>query len=171
MRGMALNKRSHARCTTVLIFLVMTVLGLACSGADSSDEASPSNIPAPSGIGSDGEKLTLETVDGGSVTGLVITDHRGFAVYGTTGETADSLICVDDCTRVWIPLAPRDGAVADKLDESLYAVITRPDGIQQVTYAEVPLYLWTGDRRIGITGGAGVAGTWFALSEAAGFIG
>jgi hypothetical protein len=48
----------------------------------------PTADPAPAGVGPSGQALTLEVVDGGTATGLVITDHRGFAVYGVTGEAA-----------------------------------------------------------------------------------
>ena len=131
----------------------------------------PTSIPAPSGVGADGAMLTLEVLDGGPETGLVITDHRGFVVYGVAGETADAEpVCSGDCLDIWIPLEPRDAAVAANLDLSLYDVYLRPDGIEQVTYGDVPLYLWSGDRDIGITGGAGVAGTWFALTAAGGFV-
>ncbi len=158
----------------VVVSVLVVMLVAACSG-DATSQAertvAPTPIPAPAGVTSDGAELTLAVVDGGPATGLVITDHRGFAVYGVTGETTGELICVDDCLAVWIPVAPREAAVAGELDTSRYGSFTRPDGIEQATYADIPLYLWTGDREIGITGGAGVAGTWFALTAECGFLG
>jgi len=131
----------------------------------------PTTIPAPSGVGENGQELTLEVIDGGDTTGLIITDHRGFAVYGVTGETpTGDPICEGDCLDVWIPVVLRDAAVSSQLDTALFSVWTRPDGIAQAVYADVPLYLWSGDSEVGITGGAGVAGTWFALTETAGFV-
>ncbi len=132
----------------------------------------PTSVAAPAGSGPNGEQLTLEVVDGGPVTGLILTDHRGFAVYGVTGETTSGApVCFGDCLDVWIPLTPRDRAVSDRLNLGLYDTYLRPDGIDQATYAGVPLYLWSGDSDVGITGGAGVAGTWFALTAAGGYIG
>lgn len=131
----------------------------------------PTTVPAPDGVGPSGEALTLEVVDGGTSTGLVITDHRGFAVYGVAGEAPEGKpTCFGDCLDIWIPLSPRDLAVSDQLELDLFDVYTRPEGFDQVVYAGVPLYLWSGDNEIGITGGAGVAGTWFALTETAGFV-
>lgn len=166
------------RVTATGLRLVGLVL-VACLCAGCSDDAvssadrveAPTAIPAPAGVGADGARLTLEVIDGGEATGRVITDHRGFAVYGTTGETTDDLVCVEGCLDVWPPVEPRDAAIAAALDEALYETFVRPDGIEQVAYAGVPLYTWTGDSEIGITGGAGVAGTWFALTETGGFIG
>ena len=70
------------------------------------------------------------------------------------GESVEALLCTGECADVWIPLAPRDPAVAVGLDVDRYTVLTRPNGDQQAVYAGVPLYLWTGDREIGITAGA-----------------
>jgi predicted lipoprotein with Yx(FWY)xxD motif len=146
---------------------VVVALFSACSPATAT--VSERGIAAPDSTGSDGQELTLAVVDGGQVTGKVITDHRGFAVYGVAGETADELVCLDECTTVWTPLAPRNAAVADELDVSQLTTLRRPDGSEQAVYAGVPLYTWTGDRQVGITGGAGVAGIWFALTETGGF--
>lgn len=149
--------------------LLILLVGCASDGADNVN-AAPTSIAAPSGVNDAGTEVVLEVVDGGDATGLVITDRRGFAVYGNTGETVRSLICLDDCTSVWIPLTS-DGrtAVADELDPALLGLVERPDGITQVSYAGAPLYLWTGDRSVGVTGGAGIAGTWYALTETGGF--
>ena len=107
--------------------------------------------------------MTLEIVTNGDLR--LITDHRGYPVYGNTRGTADALFCADaECTTAWPPLEPRDRAVAADLDLARFAIIARPDGSEQVVYNGVPLYLWSGDRAIGIPGGAGVAGIWFAMT-------
>ena len=161
-----------ALCIAVVVFA-------GCSGgAEPASEradratvaAEPTPIPAPDGVDSAGNPLTLEVVDGGPATGLVVTNHLGFAVYGLTGETTDALVCVDECLQVWIPVAPRIGTTASVLEPTLYGTFARPDGISQVTYNDIPLYTWARDEAVGITGGAGVAGTWFALTEEGGFV-
>jgi len=87
------------------------------------------------------------------------------AVYGNENETITELICVEaECTSVWVPLQPRDAFISARLNAELYQVIARPDGIEQVAYGGTPLYTWTGDSLIGYPQGAGVAGTWFALT-------
>ena len=170
------SRRRLGSATIAIVLSALLLLGAVACGGDSVSQAervvAPTSVPAPSGVGADGQELTLEVVVGGATTGLVLTDHRGFVVYGVTGEAAEGEpTCFGDCLDVWIPLSPRDLAVSDQLEIDLFAVYTRPDGIDQVVYAGIPLYLWTGDREVGITGGAGVAGTWFALTETAGFIG
>lgn len=164
-----LRARRIARAACALLLILS-----ACSNDSVSQTeraVAPTPIAAPDGIGPAGQALTLEVIDGGPATGLVITDHRGFAVYGVTGEEANGQpTCVEACLDVWIPLSPRDLAISDRLDMSLFEVYTRPDGVDQVVYAQIPLYLWSGDSEVGVTGGAGVAGTWFALTETAGFV-
>lgn len=155
------------------VFACVALLVTSCGSdavSDAERVAQPTAIAAPSGLSSDGEQLTLEVVNGGTTTGLVLTDHRGFAVYGLTGESATEIICDDDCTAVWIPLVPRGGGVATGLDADQYSIIERADGSAQAAYGGVPLYLWSGDTEIGVTGGAGVAGTWFALTATGGQI-
>ena len=153
--------------------LVIVAFGLAVIFGCGADEAVGSTRPAPlpapaavappAGIGPAGESLSLEVVDSAGI--MLITDHRGFVVYGNDRETSEVLFCVDaDCTDAWPPLEPRDPAIAEGLDRSKYEVMARPDGIEQVVYDGVPLYLWTGDSTVGVPAGSGVAGIWFALT-------
>lgn len=165
------SRRRYQLIVGALVALIV-LAGCGSNGTGSPTGAvAPTEIAAPSGVNSAGTEVVLEVVDGGEATGLVITDRLGFVVYGNTGETVTSLVCLDDCTSVWIPLTSEGRTtVSDSLDPTQLGLVERPDGITQVSYAGVPLYLWTGDDRIGITGGAGVAGTWFALTETAGFV-
>lgn len=131
-------------------------------------QAAPTPIPAPTGVGADGELLSLETVDGSGTA--FITDFNGFVVYGVQGETAEELICIDDCLTEWMPVQPRDKAIAAELDLDLYSTFTRPDGTEQVSYMDVPLYTWSGDNSVGLAQGTGVAGIWFAITSDGDFI-
>jgi len=42
--------------------------------------------------------------------------------------------------------------------------IERPDGTYQVTYNDLPLYYFTGDKQSGDTNGQGVAGLWSVVT-------
>lgn len=165
MSGSAVVRRK--RDLAIVAFGLAVVFGCGADDAVGSTRPAPPPAPAavaaPSGVGPAGESLSLEVVD--SVGIMLITDHRGFVVYGNEQETSEALFCVDaDCTNAWPPLEPRDPAIAESLDRSKYEVIARPDGIEQVVYDGVPLYLWTGDSAVGVPAGSGVAGIWFALT-------
>lgn len=165
---MRVSTQVHRQTSLVLLMVALMLLS-ACGGdeAISSTRAAPRPAPtavdAPSGVGDGGEALSLEVVESAEL--MLITDHRGFAVYGNERDTADSLFCADtECTSVWQPLAPRDRAVSTSLDLEKYEVISRPDGLEQVVYDGVPLYLWSGESVIGVPRGSGIAGIWFALT-------
>jgi len=164
---------SHQRRRFLGLAAAAALLFSACAGdaVIQADRAAPTAIPAPASVNEEGQDLSLGVVDGGDATGMLITDHRGFAVYGVTNETTDALVCDEDCTRVWIPVRPRGDAIPQELDPALYGVFERPEGGDQVSYRDIPLYTWTGDSEIGRTAGAGVAGSWFALTEVGGFLG
>lgn len=173
VRDAAHSLRRLPRVAATVLTLLVAVSACSDGGTVAQGDRieAPTSIAAPSGLDTDGTELTLAVVDGGDATGRVLTDHRGFAVYGLTGETmGGALQCFGECLEVWIPVAPRDGGVASELDDARYEVYLRPDGIEQATYAGVPLYTWTGDDEVGITGGAGVAGTWFALTTTSGHL-
>lgn len=161
-RGFSLRMRFVAFLS---VFVLFALLAAGCSAAPvagtSKRDAAPTPIPPPSGLNDAGEKLSLELVENEGVK--YITDHEGFVVYGLEDETALALLCVDECRDDFTPLAPRDKAVADGLDIELFTSFTRPDGDVQVLYNEIPLYRWSGDTKVGVAGGSGVAGVWFAL--------
>ncbi len=153
-----------------LALVAASVLALltGCSGSaaqgQSTRQAAATTVPAPEAQSESGEQLTLTTVPLESGA-LLVTDHRGYAVYGNRQETPEELQCVDaECTASWIPLAPRHCAVGPALDLDQYAVVSRPDGSEQVTYDGVALYVWSGDGAVGVPAGDGVAGIWFAVS-------
>lgn len=162
--------KRYRHVTALLLAALVILISGACSGSDDpiaagrdAPDARPTGVPAPAGVGPNGEVLTLEvvTVDGFAI----VTDNRGMAVYGNERDTPDSIFCVDpDCEAAWPPLRPADAFISSLLDVTQYSVTTRPDGTAQVVYAGHPLYLWSGDSRVGIPGGAGVAGIWFALT-------
>ena len=154
-------------CLAIVGAGLVVVFGCGDDEAVGSTRLAPPPAPAavapPSGVGPEGESLSLEVVESAGI--MLITDHRGFAVYGNERETPAALVCADaDCTKVWLPLEPRDPAIAARLDRSKFDVILRPDGIEQVVYDQIPLYLWTGDSAVGVPAGSGVAGIWFALT-------
>jgi predicted lipoprotein with Yx(FWY)xxD motif len=79
-------------------------------------------------------------------------------------------MCTGSCAQSWPPVLLTDGATAatagSGVDASKLGTIDRPDGGTQVTYAGMPLYLWTGDSAPGQATGQGVAG--FSVASPAG---
>jgi predicted lipoprotein with Yx(FWY)xxD motif len=103
----------------------------------------------------------------------VLVSAGGRTLYRASGESKNAVKCTGYCATDWRPLVVTAGAkpVAGKgVRASLLGTVRRPDGKVQVTYAGMPLYLYTGDRKPGSVSGQGVGavrwlgGTWNAIS-------
>ena len=49
------------------------------------------------------------------------------------------------------------------VDESLYGTVERRDGTQQVTYRDLPLYRFSGDKAEGDIQGQGLSDVWWVV--------
>lgn len=95
----------------------------------------------------------------GTPDGTVLVDRAGAWLYVNRADTAGGVgdfTCTGGCLRSWHPflLTPSDLApVAPRGVAASLAVVQRPGGGQQVTYAGAPLYLWAGGGRAPAGGG------------------
>ena len=64
--------------------------------------------------------------------------------------------CYGECAETWIPATLKNGV---KLGKS-YTLIKRRDGSYQAAFRGKPLYLYSGDRKIGDINGDGIGGVW-----------
>lgn len=106
----------------------------------------------------------------GSAAGLgqVLVDSEGHTLYAFGGDGEGTPTCEGACAKAWPPLLvergepePSNGAGASRL-----GTVKRADGTRQVTYADHPLYSFSGDKSPGQANGNGstaFGGTWTAL--------
>jgi predicted lipoprotein with Yx(FWY)xxD motif len=98
--------------------------------------------PAPAGP----VKVSTTSIAG---LGSVLVDANGMTLYYDDQESGGSIVCTGSCASIWPPLLLPAGVSAPKassgVDASKFGTIDRPDGGTQVTYAGMPLYLFTGD--------------------------
>jgi len=149
---------------------VAAVLLLAACGNDSTTSGSGSTGSAGSTGGSAaGGAPTISTATVSGV-GKVLVDGNGMTLYTLGTESSGTIMCTGSCAQSWPPVLLTDGATAatagSGVDASKLGTIDRPDGGTQVTYAGMPLYLWTGDSAPGQATGQGVAG--FSVASPAG---
>ena len=89
--------------------------------------------------------------------------RTGMTLYYDDQESGGTIVCTDSCASIWPPLLLPSGASAPKagsgVDASKFGTIDRPDGGTQVTYAGMPLYLFTGDTAGQATGSAAFSRT------------
>ena len=86
---------------------------------------------------------------------------NGFSLYTFANDAPGVSNCVDQCAENWPPLlAFGDNLVAGAGIDGELGTIERADGSRQVTYNDMPLYLWVQDTAPGDTTGDGVGDVW-----------
>jgi predicted lipoprotein with Yx(FWY)xxD motif len=115
--------------------MAVTGLALALAACGSSDGSSSSGT----------QPGTSSTVSVASVGGVanVLVDAAGKPLYSPDQEADGMIRCTGACTSFWMPLAP--GAGTPNANGLTFAVISRPDGSQQVTADGKPLYTFAED--------------------------
>ena len=102
--------------------------------------------------------------------GQIVVDSRGRSLYMTSHDRHAKSTCFGACAKSWPPLLTRGMPRAILgVRRALLGTTMRKDGKRQVTYRKHPLYYYAGDRRPGMTAGAGLTafgGRWDPLSAA-----
>lgn len=114
-------------------------------------------VLAGCGGGTGGAGATVSARDLPGV-GTVLVDRAGRTLYFTDQETGGAIRCVAECAAAWVPLTVAQGTIpagGAGVAGSL-AVVTRPDGTNQVTYDGRPLYTSAADGGAGRAAGNGV---------------
>jgi predicted lipoprotein with Yx(FWY)xxD motif len=92
--------------------------------------------------------------------GTFLTDSSNKSLYMFAADTDGTSTCTGACAVVWPPFLQSNGqtiAPNSSLQSSLFSTTTRPDGTQQVTYNNHPLYYYQGDTSPGNTNGEGIS--------------
>jgi len=97
--------------------------------------------------------------------GPVLASSRGLTVYYYSADKPHSgkSACTGTCATAWPPLAAPVKAPAGVRLPGKLGVITRPNGVRQVTLKGYPLYLYIGDKAPGQVTGNGVGGAWHVV--------
>jgi len=101
--------------------------------------------------------------------GNYLVDENGMALYIFTKDAPGVTNCSGQCLANWPPfLTEKPPKGDDGVDESKLGTITLADGSLQVTYEDLPLYYWIGDKKPGDTTGQNVGEVWFVVDPAVG---
>jgi predicted lipoprotein with Yx(FWY)xxD motif len=142
----------------ISIALIASLAGLAAA------------VIAPVGAGARSGSTTIQIRS--TALGKALVNGAGFTVYVFThdGRKRDTCAAISGCTGIWPVVktigAPHAGAGVRR---SLLGVIKLPHGVEQVTYAGHPLYLYSGDGSRGETDYVGAnqfGGRWYAITAA-----
>jgi predicted lipoprotein with Yx(FWY)xxD motif len=156
-----------SRFAPLALSLVAAVtLGLAACGGDDDDDSSAAAADATLSVS--------EVGDGGDV----VVDSNGAAVYTSDQEASGKILCVDECESIWKPVtvAGSEPPIGSDLPGEV-GTVKRPDGAEQVTLDDQPLYTFTEEGPGEVTGD-GVEDsfgsqqfTWHAISAGGGTAG
>jgi predicted lipoprotein with Yx(FWY)xxD motif len=116
-----------------------------------------------------GKPVVVRAAANATLGKTTLVTAGGMTLYHLTGESASKITCTGACTATWPPLLVAKGAkvrAGAGVSNASLAVVRRPDGKRQVTYAGLPLYRYAGDAKAGDANGEGVGNAWFAVTAA-----
>ena len=97
--------------------------------------------------------------------GPVLASSRGRTLYYYSADKRHSgkSACTGTCATAWPPLAAPVKAPAGVRLPGKLGVITRPNGVKQVTLNGYPLYFYIGDKTAGQVTGNGIGRAWHVI--------
>ena len=97
--------------------------------------------------------------------GTVLASSHGLTLYYYSEDKPGSgkSACAASCATAWPPLAAPVKAPRGVHLPGPLGVITRPNGVKQVTLNGYPLYFYVGDKAPGQVGGNGIGGSWHVI--------
>ena len=166
-----MSARNRLLWPALILTMVATALGAACTGGDATPTSKPTattpptaTAPAPKATAPNPTGTTLKTTSR-SPLGTFLIDSNGNTLYLLTNDEREKSTCGGDCAEVWISLLTLYDPVAGKgVNPELLDAIGAERSAKQVTYNGWPLYLFTGDDRPGDVNGQGRASVWFVVS-------
>jgi predicted lipoprotein with Yx(FWY)xxD motif len=112
---------------------------------------------------------TISTAKNDKLGQTVLVDSGGMTLYALSAEKGGKFVCTDSkCLAAWHPVVS-DGGGKPGGDVDSLATVKRPDGKQQVTYKDQPLYTFASDSK-GDAQGEGIkdVGVWHAVTVSGG---
>jgi predicted lipoprotein with Yx(FWY)xxD motif len=97
--------------------------------------------------------------------GTVLANSHGLTLYYYSADKRGSgtSVCTGGCATAWPPLAAPVKAPAGVRLPGKLGVITRPNGVKQVTLKGYPLYFYIGDKAPGQVKGNGIGRAWHVI--------
>lgn len=107
--------------------------------------------------------------------GMILVSSTGRTLYRYTVDSKGVNRCSSDaaCSKYWPALLVKTGAkptAGSGANAALLGTIKAAHGMQQVTYAGFPLYVFVGDTAAGQTKGQGFEKTWYVVNGKGAFV-
>lgn len=152
----------------IMIAFITCALLAACGN----ESAEPSGSESGSGsqAGGQGAAQKAPTLDvAGSEFGDILVDSEGMTLYMFVPDQQKGgrPTCFGECAQAWPALtAAGEPTVGDGLEEAQVGTAPRKGGTTQVTYNDLPLYRFSGDKAAGDTNGQSLNDVWWVVSAA-----
>jgi predicted lipoprotein with Yx(FWY)xxD motif len=102
-----------------------------------------------------------------SAVGYVLAEANHEVVYTYSKDTKGGKpTCVSTCAETWIPATGTPQAGPADVFSGQFGLVKRADGVKQITYDGLPLYLLKGARPLTVTGN-GQGGVWHVVKMSA----
>lgn len=158
-------------------FLLVLLLGLAACGpgepAAGGQRTGGDSEPTGEGAGygdQAAEEQPAATVNVADTDlGQILVDGEGRTLYRFTPDTRGQSTCEGTCAENW-PIVPADLTAGPGVLAQLGRV-TAPDGADQLSCDEWPLYTFVGDTTPGETNGQGSGEVWYVVAPDCSLVG
>jgi predicted lipoprotein with Yx(FWY)xxD motif len=151
--------------------LIIAFIGCALLAACGNESPEPSGSGGGSGsqAGAQGAAQKPATVEvASSDFGEILVDSEGMTLYMFVPDQQKGgrPTCLGECAEAWPALtAAGEPTVGEELKEAEIGTAPRKDGTTQVTYNDLPLYHFSGDKAAGDTNGQSLSDVWWVVSE------
>jgi predicted lipoprotein with Yx(FWY)xxD motif len=98
--------------------------------------------------------------------GLILANQAGMTLYTYQQDQPGTSNCTEPCATIWPPLTVPLGTdlKGGAHVSGQIGTLKRADGKQQVTYNQLPLYLYSGDTSPQDVRGEGMEGSWDVIA-------
>jgi predicted lipoprotein with Yx(FWY)xxD motif len=150
----------------IMIAFLMCALLTACGNEPAETSGSGSGSGSQEGgQGGAQEAATLQVAS--SNFGDILVDSEGMTLYMFVPDQqkGGKPTCFGECAQAWPALtASGEPTVGAGLEEAEVGTVERKDGKTQVTYNDLPLYRFSGDKAAGDTNGQSLNDVWWVVS-------
>jgi predicted lipoprotein with Yx(FWY)xxD motif len=140
------------------------------AGATASKKAKPHKSVAPLPSGGDQSIPPVGTtvmIVQKSAVGYVLAEANHEVVYTyAKDKKGGKPTCIGTCAETWIPATGTPQAGPADVFPGQFGLVTRADGVKQITYDGLPLYLLKGAKPLTVTGN-GQGGVWHVVKLSA----
>jgi predicted lipoprotein with Yx(FWY)xxD motif len=129
------------------------------------DSTAKTYVPEATGDANDISQHPILLIKIHPSLGPYLSGYNGMAVYTYAKDGKGTSNCSGSCATVWPPYTVASPSAINVSENVLGRVgaATRTDGTIQITYNDMPLYFYSGDKKPSEATGQGADGNWLVV--------